>query len=658
MIFGVVALMMIVDAALLGFGLVRGGWLTPHRVLYEAIIVTAAGLCALRAVVTRDERLIWSLLGAGLACWAGGQLYFTLAGPVLPFPSWADLPWLAFYLPTCAAIVLLVRSRLDHISRGQWFDGVIAALGVTSVSAAVVFGAVLRSSHGSFGVIATNLGYPIADLLLLSLLVAVVVTAGRQLLEPMWLLISAALVVFTVTDSIYLVRLADGTYTNYRLLDAGWPLALLLLGWAAWQPRPTRDVRRQWRPSVGIPIALSMLALAVLIIDHFRRTNLLALSLASLCVVAVAARLAIAFRDNRRMLETTRSLAMTDPVTGLGSRYQLMRDLEQRLDSNPVNPCILILADLNGFKGYNDTFGHPAGDALLRRLGVRLRETLGANGSAHRMGGDEFCALVDLEQNESSDTHVARCQAALSEKGHGFSISASCGAVALHGERVTAADALKVADRRMYANKRSGRSSALRQSADVLLAILQEGDIGLASHLTSVGAMAEHTARACGFADEDVQRIRLAAELHDIGKVAIPDEILRKSGPLTSSEWEFIRQHTIIGQRIVTVAPALAAVGELIRSSHERHDGTGYPDGLRAEKIPIGSQIILVCDAFDAMTTDRVYSKAISEPAALAELRRGSGTQFSPAAVTAFLAQHAEHSAAAEPKDARPIVIG
>jgi two-component system cell cycle response regulator len=554
-IFGVLALMTIVDAGLLSLGLVHGAWLTPHRVLYEAIIAGAAGLCALRPVGTRDERLVWSLLAAGLGFWAGGQLYFTVAGPVLPFPSWADLLWLAFYIPTYAAIVLLVRSRLHHVSRAQWFDGVIGALGVTSVSAAVVFGAVLHASHGSLGVIATNLAYPVADLMLLSLLVAVAVTSGRQLLEPMWLLILAALVVFTVADSVYLVQLAEGTYVNYGLLDAGWPVALLLLGGAAWQPKMQVDVRRQGRPSVGIPIALSTLALGVLIIDHFHRTNLLALSLASLCVVAVFGRLVIAFRDNRRMLEATHSLAMTDPVTGLGSRYQLMRDLEQRLGAKPVGSSILILADLDGFKHYNDTFGHPAGDALLHRLGAHLRESLGSHGTAHRMGGDEFCALVDLRPHESHDTHVARCQAALSEQGKGFSISASCGAVTLHGEGQTAEDALKIADRRMYANKRSGRVSALRQSADVLLAILQEGDLALSAHLTNVGTMAELTARAVGLDEQEVARIRLAGELHDIGKVAIPDEILRKSGPVTAPEWAFIRQHTIIGQRIVAVAP-------------------------------------------------------------------------------------------------------
>jgi HD-GYP domain-containing protein (c-di-GMP phosphodiesterase class II) len=137
---------------------------------------------------------------------------------------------------------------------------------------------------------------------------------------------------------------------------------------------------------------------------------------------------------------------------------------------------------------------------------------------------------------------------------------------------------------------------------------LQEGDLALSAHLTNVGTMAELTARAVGLDEQEVARIRLAAELHDIGKVAVPDEILRKSGPLTAPEWAFIRQHTIIGQRIVAVAPALAPVGELIRSSHEHYDGTGYPDGLSGRDIPLGAQIVFVCDAFDAMTNPPLRS--------------------------------------------------
>ena len=132
-----------------------------------------------------------------------------------------------------------------------------------------------------------------------------------------------------------------------------------------------------------------------------------------------------------------------------------------------------------------------------------------------------------------------------------------------------------------------------------------------------------------------------AAELHDVGKIALPRTILHKRGPLDEDEWTFMRRHTLIGERIVQAAPALVGVGQLIRSSHERWDGRGYPDGLAGDAIPLGSQIVFICDAFSAMTTDRSYRPGMPEAAALAELRRHAGTQFAPAVVDAFVAERA-----------------
>src|SRR6202020_521128 len=141
---------------------------------------------------------------------------------------------------------------------------------------------------------------------------------------------------------------------------------------------------------------------------------------------------------------------------------------------------------------------------------------------------------------------------------------------------------------------------------------------------------------ALGQPELETQRIRLAAKLHDIGKTAVPAAILDKPGPLTAHEWEFLRRHTTIGARIVSAAPALANTAPLIRSSHERIDGHGYPDGLKGENIPFGSRILAVCDAFEAMTSDRIYRPAISADAALAELKRNRGTQFDKTIVDAF----------------------
>jgi HD-GYP domain-containing protein (c-di-GMP phosphodiesterase class II) len=186
--------------------------------------------------------------------------------------------------------------------------------------------------------------------------------------------------------------------------------------------------------------------------------------------------------------------------------------------------------------------------------------------------------------------------------------------------------------------------SAGRQSKDVLLRALAERNPNLGGHLSEVADLAERTARRLGLPAEEVERVRHAGELHDAGKVAIPDGILSKPGPLDAAEWGFVRRHPLIGERIVAAAPSLTRVARLVRSTHERWDGTGYPDRLVADAIPLGSRIVAVADAYDAMTSERPYAAARTPQEALDELRRCAGTQFDPAVVETFRAVVAERS--------------
>jgi diguanylate cyclase (GGDEF)-like protein/putative nucleotidyltransferase with HDIG domain len=308
---------------------------------------------------------------------------------------------------------------------------------------------------------------------------------------------------------------------------------------------------------------------------------------------------------------------------------------------------VLALFDLDGFKSYNDCYGHPAGDDLLVRLGGNLARRVTGHGRAYRMGGDEFCALL-RPRLARPDLVAAHAAGALRERGEGFDIGSSHGFVLAPVEVDDAAEALRIADQRMYAQKHGGRPSAGSQSRDVLLRALAERSPDLGEHLSTVAELAVAVARKLGLNAAEVEQVRHAADLHDVGKVAIPDAILDKPSALDEDEWTFMRRHTIIGERIVAAAPALREVAFLVRASHERHDGKGYPDGLAGEEIPLGARIVAVCDSFDAMVADRPYRAALAHDVALRELESCAGTQFDPVVVAAFAEALAELAAADE----------
>jgi diguanylate cyclase (GGDEF)-like protein len=335
--------------------------------------------------------------------------------------------------------------------------------------------------------------------------------------------------------------------------------------------------------------------------------------------------------------------ALHDSLTGLPNRRALIADLERALAAaTDEQPLLVLLWDLDGFKAYNDTFGHAAGDALLARLGHNLTSALEGRGSSYRMGGDEFCVLAS-PGSYSAESIALEAAAALAEHGEGFDVTASYGSVLVPTEAASSIEALRIADQRMYARKSFGsRASAGRQSTDVLLKVLSERSPDLGIHLDEVTELCQAVASKLALPDEEVAPLLQAASLHDVGKAAIPDEILNKPGPLDGAEWEFMRRHTVIGQRILSAAPALARAATFVRSSHERIDGQGYPDKLSGEDIPLGARVIAVCDAFDAMRSPRPYRAPMSMEGALAELRRCAGTQFDLAVVDAFCAVIAE----------------
>jgi diguanylate cyclase (GGDEF)-like protein/PAS domain S-box-containing protein len=341
--------------------------------------------------------------------------------------------------------------------------------------------------------------------------------------------------------------------------------------------------------------------------------------------------------ERKRAQEQLAYQAYHDPLTELPNRRKLMEDLVESVASaTPSEPVLLLLFDLDGFKAYNDTFGHPAGDALLSRLGHRLRSAVEGRGTAYRMGGDEFCVLGQLGVDGDAPLASA-ASAALSEHGEGFSVTASFGSARLPMEGEDASEALRTADQRLYAHKGTGRASAGRQATDALLKAVSERRADLGSHLHDVTDLCQGVAQVLEVPEEQLTPLLQAAALHDVGKVGIPDAILDKPAALDEEEWAFMRTHTQIGERILSAAPALTHAAKIVRSTHERWDGEGYPDRLKADEIPLGSRIIAVCDAYDAMISNRPYRTAMSSEGAREELRRNAGTQFDPKVVDAFV---------------------
>jgi two-component system cell cycle response regulator len=620
--------------ALVGLFVVYLGWLLvapgSAKWLYNVLLVGSAFVCLQSPLRRTKEGAAWLCLGITLLLWAAGDFYYTIflwnqnASP----PTVTDWLWLASYPFLYAAIALLVRARTAHFDRSLWLDAILAALAVAAVGAAVLFGAVVESTGGSPLLAAMNLAYPLADALLLGIVVAVLALTGWRL-DRTWSAIVAGTAVLALTDSAVLYQASSGS-GQLPIIDAGWPLAMLLLAAAAWQPvRELGTVRLEGARLLAIPAVFGLTSLAILVYGQFEPLNAPAVVLAATSMLAVIARMAYTFREKLALLSASRIEARTDPLTGIGNRRKLVDDLSAILSSR--EPSVLILLDLDGFKGYNDSFGHPAGDALLARLAKKLAATVGRDGDVYRIGGDEFCVLGSVDPARRSAFAAAAAEA-LQEHGEGFRITAAQGSVALPGEAAEVAEALRLVDGRMYDEKDGRRASAGRQSRDVLLRALYERDARVQGRLADVVELVRSVGGELGLSADEIGDLALAAELHEVGKLAIPDSILSKPEPLSEEETRFLHRHPLIGERILSSAPALAKVSRIVRSIHERVDGTGYPDGLAGSEIPFRARIIGVCSAFIALTS------TTSGEAALAELRAGAGTQFDAEVVEALAA--------------------
>jgi two-component system cell cycle response regulator len=602
--------------------------------LYAGLLLGAGLVCLAHAVLEPTERRVWSAFALGLSLWSFGDIWWLVFlddAAEAPYPSIADAFWLSSYLPMAYGIWRLISLRVSWRALGAaaWLDGAIAALAGSAVFAATLLAGPLAAAvEGEPMAFATNLAYPIGDLLLLGCVLAALSATGWRPGRAIGL-IAGGLLLRAVADFVYLDQVTQETYSG-GLLDTCWPAASLLVAAAACVPASTSR-REPDRRTFIAPAAFVTISLGLLVFDHFNRLPSLAIVLAAVAIAVAAARMGTMVRTT---LAATQRQALTDPLTGMSNRRGLARDLERALeDARAGRRFAFAIFDLNGFKRYNDNFGHPAGDSLLTRLGARLAEAA-APGGAYRIGGDEFCVLVP--DHGDAENRLVQADAALEEQGEGFQITAARGSVSIPAETADPEQAMQLADRRMYAAKLGGRSNR-DHTVEALLSALYEAKPGLQAHLGAVAELARDVAQRLRLSPEEIDEVVRAAKLHDVGKMAIPDEILAKPDPLDPAEWEFMKKHTLIGERIVAAAPPLLPVAKLVRSSHERWDGRGYPDRLTGDAIPRGARIVFACDAFDAMTSGRPYSVACTAEDALAELVSCSGTQFDPEVIDAVV---------------------
>jgi GGDEF domain-containing protein len=401
---------------------------------------------------------------------------------------------------------------------------------------------------------------------------------------------------------------------------------------------------RGWRSLIG-PFIFAVAGVAMLVYDHVnQRVTDIVFWLTLGLIVTVFARMLETNRRQRLALEELDHGAFNDRVTGLPNRRTLSGDIEVVV-ATPGEGRVLVLLELDGLQAYGDRFGYPARDALLSHIARGLVGAMAPlEGTAYRFDASRLAVLVPASRQQLGEIVLA-ATAPLQDSDEAFPIGRAYGEVTIPDDASDPEVAFQIAGQRLAAHKQRQHRSARRQAHAVLMAALSARRPELRDHLRVVAYRAISLGRRLGLDREQIDDIALAAELQDVGLLAVPESVLEKEAPLDESEAATIHRHPLEGERIISAAPGLASVASLVRSSYERFDGCGYPDRIAGEAIPLGARIIAVAVAFAALTSPRPYRAASSGEEALAELRRCAGTQFDPRVVEALAADLAEEAA-------------
>jgi len=340
--------------------------------------------------------------------------------------------------------------------------------------------------------------------------------------------------------------------------------------------------------------------------------------------------------EQQRTEDEIRYLGYHDELTGLYNRGYFEHAIKHQRES-PVYPFSILVADVNGLKMANDAFSHADGDRLLISAGRLLREAVRSHDAVCRTGGDEFGILMPgVDSAEAQQVCIRIREACRNAAPDPIQVSMAVGASTQEDGKTSVHEVLRRAEDSMYRVKLLEKTSAHSAIISSLQKTLSEKSTETEEHAERLRDLCLQMGRVLRLPDHQLSELSLLAILHDLGKVAIPDDILMKPGPLTSEQWDIMRRHPEIGYRIASASPDLLHIANSILSHHERWDGRGYPQGLRGEDIPLASRILAIIDAWDAMVFGRLYKRPTSPEQALSELQRCAGTQFDAHLTTVF----------------------
>lgn len=633
-----------------------------------AAAAVAALVCALRAATEPTDRGAWTVFATAIGVWTLGSVYEVLQVRGVtpqPSPTFADACHVAFYPLAYLGMVQLVRRRVSRFAAALWLDGLIGALAVAAVATSIVLPPVLDESGDNLTALILRFVFPLGDMLLLAFVSGVMaLNAWRP--GRAWVTLGAAF------GSMAIAHAVDLSATASAIASSGidplmWPVGMLLIGFAALQQSDLRPaIRLEGWGLLVAPTLFGWVTVALVGYGNFARLGSLGLALAGLTLFLVMVRAALTFRENAAIaceLRDDVANSGRDSLTGLPNHRAFHEALEREtsLARRHERELAVIVIDVDDMKRVNQQHGHQVGDEVLQDVGRRIATTLRNEDMLARVGGEEFACLLPSTGGPAAWRAAERARQAIEAAPFGvvgaISVSAGVCDLDLAGDE---RELLRLASGALYWAKTHGRNVTYRYSPDVMDVLSAEEradqaersrtlsaitalaravdakDATTQRHSERVGAIASALAGMLGWSPERRAKLHEAGLVHDVGKIGVPDTILRKTSPLTAAEAEVMEGHAALGARIVQ--DVLSAEQALwVLHHHERWDGGGYPHGIGGGAIPEGAQILAVADSWDAMTANRHYRLAIRPEAVIDELRRGSGAQWSPRAVAALV---------------------